>query len=480
MVGGMMSEKKVNYKAQQFAKDSVSYSTPSIKSPKKYSKQNILTYLESPFKNSSALQEASAYIRYNNGVYNRIIKYFASMPTFDCMLYPIEVDSKKSTSGEKLMKSYQETAKYLEALNPKYNLGWMIDRLLQDGELYLYKIEDSQSIVYKQMPTDLCRISSVEDNVCKYAIDIRKLNTKSIYDTMPVDLQKLSDKYQSGGIKAEDLIDNGWYELEENAVAFNAISQFLPKGFPPFSYLFDGLMHLDEMKQLHFNSAKANNLKIIHQKVPIDDDGELLIDYDLVKEYHSSTKRNLPDGIAITTNPLDLQSITLSRTGAEAINQRNDALESLLDDAGVNSEIFNGSKSTNEAIAMGVKVDEMFINNIISMFENFLNYEIAKNKKTSSWRVKLFNSTYFSRDEYIKRSRENLQYGGSRLEYLAVQGFTPLQGYNVLKGEQALGIDKILIPQQSSHTMTSSDNNGRPSKEDSDNTDSVAKTPENQ
>ena len=107
MVGGMMSEKKVNKKAQQFAKDSVSYSTPSIKSPKKYSKQNILTYLESPFKNSSSLQEASAYIRYNNGVYNRIIKYFASMPTFDCMLYPIEVDSKKSTSGEKLMKSYQ-------------------------------------------------------------------------------------------------------------------------------------------------------------------------------------------------------------------------------------------------------------------------------------------------------------------------------------------------------------------------------------
>lgn len=201
----------------------------------------------------------------------------------------------------------------------------------------------------------------------------------------------------------------------------------------------------------------------------------------MVEEYHKSTKRNLPDGIAITTNPLDLQSITLSRTGAEAINQRNDALESILDDAGVNSEIFNGSKSTTEAIAKGVKVDEMFINNIISMFENFLNYEIAQNKKSSSWRVKMFNSTHFSRDEYIKRSRENLQYGGSRLEYLAVQGFTPLQGYNVLKGEQILGIDKILIPQQTSHTMstnTSSDDNGRPSKEESDIEGIDATTPE--
>ena len=475
-----MSDKEFNYKAQRFAKESVSYNTPSVRTPRKYSKQNILTYLESPFKNSVALQEVSAYIRYNNGVYNRLIKYFANMPTFDCMLYPLEVDSKKATSGEKLMKSYQETARYLESLNPKYNLRWMLDALLQDGELYLYRIEDKQSVIYKQMPTDLCRITSVEDNVCKYSIDIRKLNTKTIYDTMPEEIKKISDRYQTGGIKADELIDNAWYELQENAIAFNAISQFLAKGFPPFSYLFDGLMHLDEMKQLHFNSANANNLKLIHQRVPIDEDGELLIDYELVEEYHKSTKRNLPDGIAITTSPLDLQSITLSRTGAEAINQRNDALESLLDDAGVNSEIFNGSKSTNEAIAMGVKVDEMFINNIIAMFENFLNYEISQNKKTSAWRVKLFYSTYFSKDEYIKRSRENLQYGGSRLEYLAVQGFTPLQGFNVLKGEQALGIDQVMIPLQSSHTMTSEDKNGRPSKEDSDNTDSVAKTPENQ
>ena len=54
MVGDMMSEKEVNYKAQRFARDSVSYSTPSVKTPKKYSKANILTYLESPFKNSKS------------------------------------------------------------------------------------------------------------------------------------------------------------------------------------------------------------------------------------------------------------------------------------------------------------------------------------------------------------------------------------------------------------------------------------------
>lgn len=476
----MSEENQKRFEQQRFARDSVSYKTPSIKLPKKYSKQQILRYLEDPFKNSAPLQEVSAYLKFNNGVYNRMIKYFAGIPTFDCMLYPTEVNSKKATTGEKLIKSYQETSLYIEKVNPKYNLNWFLERILQNGELYTYKIEDAQSIVYKEMPTDLCRISSVEDNICKYSIDLRKVTSKGIYETMPPEIQKLGDRYSQGGIKAEELVDGGWYELDKNAVAFNCISQFLAKGFPPFSYLFDGLMHLDEMKQLHFNSAKANNLKIIHQRIPIDDDGELLIDYDLVKEYHDSTKRNLPDGIAITTNPLDLQSITLSRNGAEAINQRSEALESLFDDAGVNSELFNGSKSSNEAIATGIMVDEMFVNNIVRMFENFLNYEISQNKKTSAWRVKICNSTFFSKDEHIKRSRENLAYGGSRLEYLAVQGFTPLQAYNTLKGEQALGIDQVMVPQQSSHTLSTSDDNGRPSKQEGDSdTGGQARTPEN-
>lgn len=474
----MSETENTKYSNLRFAKDSVSYSNPTIKTPKRYSKTQITSYLENPYKYSIQLQEISTFLRYNNGIYNRIIKYFSELPTFDYMLYPIEVDGKASSSGEKLQKSYFESATYLQKVNPKYNLQWFLDRMLTNGELYLYKIEDKQSIVYKEMPADMCRITSIEDNVCKYAIDLRKVNAKGIYESMPEEVQKLGDRYAEGGIKEDDLIDTSWYELEKGAYAFNLISPFLAKGFPPFLYLFDGLMHVDEMKQLQFTSAKANNLKIIHQKIPMDDTGELLIDVDLVREYHDSTKRNLPEGIAITTNPLDLQSLTLSRTGAEAINQRNDALESLYDDAGINSEMFNGSKNTTEAIATGVRVDEMYVMNAIGMFENFLNYEITQNKKSSYWRVKMMRSTYFTKDENVKRCRENLTYGGSRLEFLAMQGFSPLEGYNTLKGERALGLDEIMIPQQSSHTMTSSDEGGRPTKKESDDTTTVAKNPE--
>lgn len=465
-----MSEVKTNedlkYTARNFAKDSVSLKQPSHKTPTRLTKTQVMTYLENPYKNYQQLQEVSIFLMHTNGVYNRLLKYYSNMPTFDHMLYPYDIDSKKkSTSGDKLLKSYNEVAQYVEKINPKFNLRWFLHKLLTCGELYVYKLEDSNGIVWKEMPNDMCRISSFEDGVSKYSINLNKIGNQQVYDTMPVEIQKIYDKFKSGGIKAEDLIDSSWYELEENAYAFNIISPYLSKAFPPFSYLFDGLLYVDEMKELQFESALTENLKIIHQKVPMNDEGDLLIDYDLIQEYHDATKRNLPTGIAITTNPLDVESITLMRSGSQFVNHRADALNSLYDEAGVNSDLFNGNSTSNELIASGIKIDEMVVLEILALFENFLNFEIKNNKKSSLWRVKMLPITRFSRDNEINMSRENLAYGGSRFYMLSACGYTPLQSINILKGEQALGIDKIMVPIQTSHTMTG-DDVGRPTKEE--------------
>lgn len=463
-------EKKVF--ARSFAKESVSLKQPTYKSPSRIDKTTLLRYLENPYRNASKLQEASIYLKNTNGIYNRILKYYSNMPTFDHLLYPYEIDSKKkSGNADKLLKSYNEVALFMDKINPKYNFRWWYQKLLECGELFVFKLEDSNGIVWKEMPNDMCRISSFENGISRFAMDLSKLNNQAVYDTMPKEIQSLGDKFKNGSIKADKLQDNSWYELEKNAYAFNIIAPFLSKGFPPFSYLFDGLMYVDEMKNLQFENAENENLKIIHQKVPMDDEGELLIDYDLIAEYHEATKRNLPKGIAITTNPLDVNAVTLMRTGSQFVNHRNDALNSLYDDAGINADLFNGNSKSNEAIASGIKIDEMITFEVIGMFENFLNFEISSNKKSSMWRVKMLNITNFSRENEIKIARENLAFGGSRFHALSTCGYTPLQALNVLKGEQALGIDSIMVPAQSSHTMVG-DDGGRPTKEE--NTDQIS------
>ena len=171
------------------------------------------------------------------------------MPTFDCMLYPMDVDSKKATSGEKLMKSYQETAQYLERLNPKYNLGWMIDRLLQDGELYLYKIEDSNGILLQEIPNNYCKVTSrINDTILLYGIDLSKLTDNNIL-AFPNEIQLIYKKYKNGSLKKDKLIDGKYYELTKNVIAFN-LDRNSSKGVPYYCTIFDDLMELEDMKDL--------------------------------------------------------------------------------------------------------------------------------------------------------------------------------------------------------------------------------------
>ena len=91
----------------------------------------------------------------------------------------------------------------------------------------------------------------------------------------------------------------------------------------------------------------------------------------------------------------------------------------------------------------------------------------------------MLDTTEFNREKKVKLSRENMAYGGSRTEFLANSGYTPLQAMNILEMEQALGFDDLLIPQLTSHTMTGEDreyptdseDEGRTKKVDSDNDD---------
>lgn len=440
-----------------FAKNSVAYKTGVTNSSKKFKVTDVLKYLEDPLKNSTDLQNLSNYLMNTNGIYSRLINHFSNIPTFDYMLYPSILKNKSGTNSKKLKDQYIDTATFLEKFNLSFNFRWMCKDLFKEGELYIFKVEDSQGIVIKKMPNECCRISSIENNLCRFSIDLQKLGGKAYEGTLPDEIQSLVEKFNQGSFKDEDLVEGRWFEIEKDGVAFNIISPMLYKGYPPFAYLFDALIHVDEIKQLHYTSAKLENLKIIHQRVPVNDQGDFLIDINLIKQYHNETKKHLPDGIAITTNPLSMESIVLNKSNTQGINYRHDLIESIFDDAGVNNELFNGKKSSNEAIALGAKTDEMLLLPILNMFENYINAEIVANKKSSPWRVKLLNSTQFNEEKMLKNSRENLTVGGSRLEFMSLNHYTPLQAMNVLEAEALLGVDQLLVPQATSHTMTGGD-----------------------
>lgn len=427
--------------------------------------------------NVEILQQASMMLKATNGIYKRVLNYHANMYTHDFMIQPLELDKIKNPS--KMQKAYAEASQYIEKFNIKHNSSWIKERVLEQGELFVYKIEDSGGIILQEIPNTFCKITSVENDVSKYAINLNKLSDKNIV-FFPKEIQLLYKKYKNGNINRNDLIDGCYYELKNNAIAFN-LNRFAPKGIPYYCTIFDDLMELEDMKDLKSQNAVIESIKLIHQKFPVDKDtGVSLIDFDVITQYHNATKATLPQGTAVTTNPLDLQALYLSDSNSKISSNVSQARDTIYDSAGVNSELFNGNKNTTEAIAMGIIADNLVSKPLNDMINNWINYELRKKKIGGfTWTVKMLDTTEFNKDKRINSAKEAMAYGGSRLEFLARSGYTPLQSLSVLKMESMLGLDELMIPQSTSHTQSSSDV-GRTSKEDGGTGNEDTVTPEAQ
>ncbi len=237
------------------------------------------------------------------------------------------------------------------------------------------------------------------------------------------------------------------------------------KGVPYFANILESLMTLEDIEDLDTNTAVTDNFKLIQQLVPIDDKGNLLIDMDAVEVYHESVKSVVPDGIGVVTSPMKVASVSLTDSKIKNLDYATKVKKSIYDATGFNDDLFNGSKSSNEAIAMGSVVDTLLPIKIQTMLASWLNSVLKKNNKYKNWKVVFCDSTEYNYMNMVKNERENLAVYGSKKKYLALQGYTPLEALNLLLNEEMLGLNDLMLPMQTSHTL-SNDGKGRPSNSD--------------
>ena len=433
---------------------------------RKVNRDQIRRAVDNPLDELETLQQASEMLSITNGIYQQVLDYQANMLTDDYMLIPVNVGKLKTS--DKVMKVLEEQANFISKYNIKYNAKWMRHKILKNGELFIYKVEGSDGNIIQELPNIFCKIVAKENEVHRYAINLSKLND-NIVIYLPKEIQVAYKKFRSGS-KTLKLIDRNWYQVSNNGVAFT-LSENKPKGIPYYTSIFDDLIELEDKKDLKSQNDIIDSIKLIHQKLPYDKEtGQVLINTKQAQAIHNATKQNLPKGTAIVTHHLDTEVLTLSDSNSRLNDSIRQASDTAYDSAGISAELFNGKKNSNEAIASGIVVDSLVPKRIQKMFENWLNFELSLNKKLGvQFKIRFIDTTEFNKESKIKVARENMAYGGSRLEFLATNGYEPMEGLNLLKMEGLLGMDSIMIPQQSAHTLSGSNDTGRPEKESGDN-----------
>lgn len=451
--------------------------------PTKYSASSVVSLLEDPQKNAASLQEVSLWLYYNSGIYYRLINNFSGMNRYDMYLFPSTISKfgkggkKKNTNADKLLKEYLDIAQGVEKLSWKSNFRTIGTNLMILGEVYLFKIEDNSGVIIKEIPSSFCKISKViNDGLYKYSINMSKLGTAAVYNMMPKKIQDLYDKHNMGSLPPEAYSENNYVIIEDKEAVCLSMNQFVgTKSVPPMCYIFPSLIRLMEEEENEIIEAKANNLKLIHMKYPIDDEGESILDEEVIRKMHNSAKMNLPTGVAINTNPLELTTHTLQRVGNVNATNRQTLMEHVYNNAGVNSEIFNGNNSNNQAIISGLVADEIISDILNNLFENYIKYDIKTRKKNPLWLPRFIRNTKYNETSMEEQAYKGATVGLSRMKYLATQHYSPLEAISILEFETENGIDELFVPLATAFTQSGNgeQENGRPKASDSDSSKSV-------
>ncbi len=399
-----------------------------------------------------------------SGIYKRLINYFPYMFTYDAMIIP-SVNPSLLDSKEKIKECFEQSALRLDKLKLKTNLPVFAKQLFDEGEGYYYKIEDSTGIVYKKIPNKYCLPYKNENNVIRFVLDMNRFNASSEdISAYPIELQRACELFLDKDFKSL-FIDGRYYEVSKNGVCFTLANDG-KHGIPPFASLFEDLVNLDENKDLQNQVDKLENTKMIHNKIPLNKEGEPIVDPELARKYNMAIKKNLDEGIFSIVNPFESQTLTLNNNSQRTITLVSQAVQQIFTDSGTSDMLFNNQKASSEALKKSIIVDAMMaLNMIIPMFDNYITYELKSIKGSIKYKCRVLDTTHFDKDEKHKTAKDDLSIGGSRTYFFATGGFSPLEMINTLKSEQMLDIDSLMVIKQDSHTISSKDT-GRPTNEE--------------
>ena len=423
-------------------------------------KKRIKDLLKNPTQNFEILQQYSRLEMTKEGIYYRFIKTLANMLTFDHVLIPL-VDQ-KNIKKSNIQRSFFEASLYTQKMKIKQNAVKFMERCLRDGECYVYKIENDTGIVYQRIENKYCLPYQNIDGVYRYVVDMSKFASVKDISVYPLEFQKAIELYKNDS-KSPVFIQSRYYPVSDNGFCFITTDEAI-HSIPPFAFLFSELISLSDKKDLKDNVDLINNTKMIHNQIDISDK-DSPIDPKVASVYNNAIKqnlikKNLDKGIFTITNPFKAQVLNLNTANDTTNRIVKDSISQVYSECGISEMFFNSEKGGAEALKKStINSMSLCVNLFIPFVQDYINYELSKLETPIPMMCKIYNTTHYNIDDKLKESKDSLAYGGSKMEFLAFKGYTPLEGMNLLKQEKVLDIDSLFNPIQTSHTMSSKDNN---------------------
>ena len=406
-----------------------------------------------------------------NGIYQRIVNYYATMYRWDWYTIPTIFDDtilENDTKSKKVINEFFKALDYLDNTHIKKICGDITLKVIKYGVWYGYVIEGENGILFQDLPVDYCRsrysvnnLPVVEFNMAYFDEHFHDINYRmKVLKMFPKDIQRGYLLYKERRLQPDfDGDMSGWYALDPGAgIKFSLAGA---GELPLFINVIPHLLDLDAAQDLDHKKQMQDLLKVIVQKLPIDKNGDLIFDVDEALEIHNNAVAMLQHAVGtdIITTFADVDSIDLS----DSTNVDNDDLEreerSVYNAAGVPKNLFNSDG--NIALTSSILQDEGVMRDLKLQFEILFDTIIQrriKNKKKYTFRFYILDTTQYNYKELSKMYKEQMQIGFGKMFAQIALGHSQNSIMSTAYFENdILGLSEIMIPPMMSSTIGSED-----------------------
>lgn len=419
---------------------------------KQYSNEEIAQIL-----NSSSLasqQQLSITYYQRNGFYKQILMYYATLLTYSGLLIPNPNFGNKLSTSQK--KKYNAALEYLENLNIPELLTRISLKVLIYGSYYgVIHTLDKDSCLIIDLPPDYVRSrfkdiygnDIVEFNVEYFNAITDEDSKREALSTYPSIISAHYKKYIKGKVATP------WVILPADiGICFSLFDER-----PLFLNIIPATIQYDEAVDTERERDLEEIRKIIVQKIPHMQDGQLLFEPDEALEMHAGAVGMMKGNknLSVLTTYADVDAI-ISKTAADnSSTTLEKMLQNVYANAGVCGEIF--SPTGTQAIPYSIKNDISVMMILGNKYSRFLSYIINSvfGNGSITFKYLVLPLTEYTRKDFIDSTLKLAQSGFSYILPAIAGGLNQLELINIKDLENnVLKLKDVLIPLSSSYTQS--------------------------
>ena len=455
----------------------VDLESSSTKSWTVFNKENLRSYLQSPYNATSQknIRDLSRFLSTLSFPLRRLINYLASLPDFSVYKVIPDISMLEEPDADSVLKDYEEVCRYIRAIDLELDLFKMLVIAWREDCAYFFPVEDENgSTLLFPLDAQYCKISGVGYNgLYHVAYDFSFFNgSNSFYlDVWPQEFKKKYNAYQK---------DSGlrWQQLDD-ARCFKINLDQPDLVLSPLASLFESIIDLIDLQSLTSVKDALEIYKLLVMRIPMlnsNNPDDMAISLTLAKNFYNKAVELLPEEIGCILSPMPVDSVSFDKSATSESDAISDAYSNLMSNAGV-SQIMDSSRlSGQSAVKASMMCDVMFATKgIIQQINAFINERVKLKFPSTIMTVKYTDVTAYTKSDRISELQKACEFGlPFKLELAMMLGQDPLENYAMgwLEDKMGLAVTRWTHPLVSSHTASAvSDTGGAPTKDDGELTD---------